>query len=143
MLYIPIAIPSSWKLYISQVFGSSPFSGVKVIVSFPLPWVTKSVALYWSPNACLPMQIGLTHPCTYLGIFFIIIGSLKTVPPIIFLIVPFGDFHIFLRVYSLTLCSSGVIVAHFIPTLCFFIASAASIVTWSSVKSLFFNPKSK
>ena len=142
MLYIPIAIPSSWKLYISQVLTSSPFSGVNVIVSLPFPWVTKSVALYWSPKACLPMQIGLTHPWTYRGMFFIIIGSLKTVPPIIFRIVPLGDFHIFFKVYSFTLCSSGVIVAHFIPTLYFLIALAASTVTWSSVKSLFLIPKS-
>ena len=70
------------------------------------------------------------------------IGSLNTVPPTIFLIVPLGDLHIFFSVYSLTLSSSGVIVAHFIPTLNFLIAFAASTVTWSSVKSLFLIPKS-
>ena len=99
------------------------------MVNLPFPWVRKSVALYWSPKACLPIQIGLTQPCTYLGIFFIMMGSRKTVPPIMFLIVPLGDLHIFLRVYSFTLCSSGVIVAHLIPTLYSLIALAASIVT--------------
>ena len=59
-----------------------------------------------------PITIGLVHPGTNLGTFLQIIGSLKTVPPKIFLIVPFGDFHIFLRLNSLTLSSSGVIVAH-------------------------------
>jgi hypothetical protein len=57
------------------------------------------------------------------------IGSRKTVPSRIFLIVPLGDFHIYLRLNSLTRPLSGVMVAHLIPTLCFFIASAQSIVT--------------
>jgi hypothetical protein len=70
------------------------------------------------------------------------IGSLKTVPPRIFLIVPFGDFHIFLRVNSFTRDSSGVIVAHLIPTLFIWIAFAAFKVTSSLVKSLFCIPKS-
>ena len=30
--------------------------------SLPGPWITVSVALYWSPKACLPMQIGLVQP---------------------------------------------------------------------------------
>ena len=60
--------------------------------------------------------------------FLQIIGSLKTVPPIIFRIVPFGDRHIFFKSNSLTLPSSGVIVAHLIPTPIFFIAFAESIV---------------
>ena len=58
------------------------------------------------------------------GIFLQIIGSLKTVPPIIFLIVPLGDLHIFFKSNSSTLASSGVIVAHLIPTPYFFIAFA-------------------
>jgi len=57
------------------------------------------------------------------------IGSLKTVPLRIFLIVPFGDFHIDYNLNSTTLASSGVIVAHLIPTPHFLIASAASRVT--------------
>ena len=50
------------------------------------------------------------------GILEQIIGSLKTVPPIIFLIVPFGDLHIFFKLNSSTRASSGVMVAHLIPT---------------------------
>lgn len=64
------------------------------------------------------------------------IGSLNTVPPKMLRIVPFGDNHIFFNLNSSTLCSSGVIVAHLMPTLCFRIACAASIVTWSFVWSL-------
>ena len=50
-------------------------------------------------------------------------------------IVPLGDFHIFFRPNSATRASSGVIVAHFTPTLYSLIARAASSVTWSSVAS--------
>lgn len=46
-----------------------------------------------------------------------------------FLIVPFGDFHIFFSLNSLTRSSSGVMVAHLMPTLYFLMASAQSIVT--------------
>ena len=46
------------------------------------------------------MIIGFSHPLTSRGIFLHNIGSLKTVPPKIFLIVPFGDFHIFLSLNS-------------------------------------------
>jgi len=85
----------------------------------------KSVALYWSPKACLPIMIGLFHPGINLGMFLMRMGSLKTVPLRIFLMVPLGLFHIFLSLNSFTLASSGVIVAHLIPTLYFLIASAA------------------
>jgi hypothetical protein len=47
--------------------------------------------------------------------------------------VPLGLRHISLRLNSLTLASSGVIVAHLTPTLYFLIASAESTVTWSLV----------
>ena len=63
-----------------------------------------------------------------LGIFLQIIGSLKTVPPRMFLMVPLGDLHIFFNLNSLTRFSSGVIVAHFMPTPNFLIAFAQSIV---------------
>ena len=63
-------------------------------------------------------------------------GSRKTVPPTIFLIVPLGERHIFFKPNSETLFSSGVIVAHLIPTLCFKIALAASTVTLSSERAL-------
>ena len=105
--------------------------------------MTKSVALYWSPNACLPIIIGCFHPVTNLGTFLTIMGSLNTVPPRMFLMVPFGLFHIYLRLNYLSLASSGVIVAHLIPTLHYLIAFAASIVTWSFVLSLFYIPRSK
>ena len=47
--------------------------------------------------------------------------------------VPLGDLYISDRLNSLTRCSSGVMVAHLIPTLYFKMACAASIVTWSLV----------
>ena len=56
-------------------------------------------------------------------------GSLNTVPFNSFLMVPLGDFHICFRLNSFTLASSGVIVAHLMPTLYNLIALAASRVT--------------
>ena len=64
----------------------------------------------------LPTTIGRFHPWTSRGTFSTTIGSLKTVPFKIFLIVPFGLRHICLSPNSSTLASSGVIVAHFMPT---------------------------
>ena len=55
------------------------------------------------------------------------IGSRKITPPKILRIVPFGDFHISLRLNSFTRASSGVIVAHLTPTPCVSMAFAASI----------------
>lgn len=49
------------------------------------------------------------------------------------LTVPFGLFHISLSLNSSTRASSGVIVAHLMPTLCSRMALAASTVTRSSV----------
>lgn len=107
-------------------------------------WSTlKSVALYWSPKACLPITIGFFHPGISLGIFFMMMGYLKTVPFKILRIVPLGLFHIYFNLNYLTLSSSGVIVAHFIPTLQTLMALAASNVTWSLVASLFYMPRSK
>jgi len=74
-------------------------------------------------------MIGLVHPGTILGMFEIIIGSLKTVPFKMFLMVPLGDFHICFKPNSVTLSSSGVIVAHLMATLHLLVASAESIVT--------------
>ena len=71
-------------------------------------------------------MIGSFHPGTHKGMFLRIIGALKIVPFKMFLMVPFGDFHIFLRLNSSTLASSGVIVAHLTPTYHFLIALAAS-----------------
>ena len=88
------------------------------------------------------ITIGFVHPGTNFGIFLQIIGSRKTVPPKIFLIVPLGDLHIFLNLNSLTRFSSGVMVAHLMPTPIFLIALAASIVISSDVFSLFLIPRS-
>lgn len=41
---------------------SPPSAGVKDISNFPGPGAMKSVALYWSPNACRPTTIGLVQP---------------------------------------------------------------------------------
>ena len=73
--------------------------------------------------------MGSFHYGINLGIFLQIMGALKTVPPRKFLMVPLGDFHIFLRLNSFTLASSGVMVAHLIPTLVSFMAFAESSVT--------------
>lgn len=85
-------------------------------------------------------MIGLTQPGTDLGTDSTMIGSLNTVPPRILRIVPLGDFHIFLSLNSSTRASSGVIVAHLIPTPYLRMASAASKVTLSSVSSLYSRP---
>ena len=69
-------------------------------------------------------------------------GSLKTVPPRIFRMVPLGLNHIFLSLNSSTRASSGVMVAHLTPTLYFLMASAASMVTWSLVASREGRPRS-
>ena len=141
-LYIERAIPGPGKLNTSYFFSSFPSSEVHLISNFPLPGTKKSVARYWSPKACLPIITGSVHEGTSFGIFLQIIGSLNTVPPIIFLIVPFGERHIFFKLNSFTLASSGVIVAHLIPTPIFLIALAQSMVTLSDVSSRFFIPRS-
>ncbi|KAH1024826.1 hypothetical protein HUJ05_004259 [Dendroctonus ponderosae] len=46
------------------------------------------------------MQIGCVHPGTSLGMFLHRIGSLNTVPPRMFLMVPLGDSHIFFKLNS-------------------------------------------
>ena len=141
-MYIESATPGPVKLKTSCLISSFPSSEVHLISIFPLPGTLKSVALYWSPKACLPITTGSDQEGTNLGILLQIIGSLKTVPPIIFLMVPFGDLHIFFNLNSSTRASSGVIVAHLIPTPIFLIALAESIVILSSVLSLLFIPKS-
>ena len=81
------------------------------------------------------MMMGFFQLGTSLGMFEITIGSRKMTPPRMLRIVPFGERHIFLRPNSATRASSGVIVAHFTPTPCRWMACAASMVTWSSVAS--------
>jgi len=75
------------------------------------------------------MMIGLVHCWQILGIFLQIIGSLNKVPLRIFLSEPLGEGHILERLNSLTLASSGVIVAHLTPTRFFWMAFAQSNVT--------------
>ncbi|MGY3290613.1 hypothetical protein ACVWWP_003680 [Bradyrhizobium sp. LM3.6] len=74
-------------------------------------------------------MIGLLQPGTRRGTFLQMIGSRKMQPPRMLRMVPFGDFHICLRLNSFTRASSGVMVAHLTPTPTFLIASAASMVT--------------
>ena len=73
-------------------------------------------------------MIGLVQPGTSRGMFEMMIGSRKMTPPRMLRIVPLGDRHIFFRPNSSTRASSGVIVAHFTPTPCFWMACAASMV---------------
>ena len=74
-------------------------------------------------------MIGFVHVGIYGVMPFTRIGVLKTVPSSIALIVPLGDFHISLRLYSGILAALGVIVAHFTATPYFLVALAESIVT--------------
>ena len=92
------------------------------------------VALYWSAWAWRPITMGSVHPGTKRGTLDSRMGSRKTVPPSSFRSVPLGDFHIFFRPNSVTRASSGVIVAHLIPTLCLRMAAAAARVTPALIK---------
>ena len=82
------------------------------------------------------MVMGLVQVGIYGTIPFTRIGFLNTVPSRIARIVPFGDFHISLRLYSVMRCAFGVMVAHFTATPYFLVAFAESIVTWSLVSFL-------
>jgi len=79
-LYIAIPIPLSGKSKTSCLTSGPPFFGVKTISNFPASLAKKSVLLYWSPKACLPITMGFFHYGTKRGTFLQIIGSLKTVP---------------------------------------------------------------
>ena len=87
-------------------------------------------------------MIGFVHVGIYGVIPSTMIGARNTVPSRIALIVPLGDFHISLRLYSGILAAFGVIVAHFTATPYFFVASADSTVTLSSVSFLCSSPRS-
>jgi hypothetical protein len=89
------------------------------------------------------MIIGFFQLGIYGVIFSIIIGSLKKTPFISCLIVTLGLVYFLFKLNSITLVSSAVIVAHFIATSYFFIASIASFTILSSVFSLFSNEQSK
>ena len=88
------------------------------------------------------MTNGCVQPGTSRGTFLQMIGSRKITPPKMLRMVPLGDFHISLRLNSFTRASSGVMVAHLTATPCFLVALAASIVTWSLVRSRFSMPRS-
>mmetsp|Transcript_606 Transcript_606/g.2477 ORF Transcript_606/g.2477 Transcript_606/m.2477 type:complete len:255 (+) Transcript_606:318-1082(+) len=135
--------PAPSKSYTSMVCGPEPSAGVKTSCSLPGPENLASVALYWSPKAWRPITMGLVQPGTSRGTFLMRMGSRNTVPPRMLRSVPLGDFHIFLRENSVTRASSGVMVAHLMPTLCSLMASAASTVTRSSVASRFSMERSK
>lgn len=120
----------------------SPPADVYVISTRPGPGTTKSVALYcgeetpevvnlggrkreasgaaggrtWSPCACLPMMMGLTQPGTRRGMFLQMMASRNTVPPRMLRMVPLGERHICFSLNSSTRFSSGVMVAHLMPT---------------------------
>ena len=142
VLYMARATPSFLKLNTSNDCTSPPSSGVKVMVSLPLPLVTKSVARYWSPKAWRPMQMGAVQLGTRRGTLLITMGSRKTVPSRMLRMVPLGDFHICFRPNSATRSSSGVMVAHLMPTPYCLMALAESMVTWSLVSSRYSMPRS-
>ncbi len=87
-------------------------------------------------------MIGCVQPGTSRGTFLQMIGSRKITPPRMLRIVPLGLRHIFFRPNSSTRASSGVMVAHFTPTPWRLIASAASMVIWSLVRSRSSMPRS-
>jgi len=75
------------------------------------------------------MTMGCVQPGTRRGMLRHTMGSRKTTPPRMLRMVPLGERHIFFRPNSFTRASSGVMVAHFTPTPCSLMASAASMVT--------------
>ena len=69
-------------------------------------------------------------------------GLRNTVPSKMARMVPLGLFHISFRPYSFTRAALAVMVAHLTATPYFFVASAASTVTWSLVLSRYSRPRS-
>ncbi len=134
--------PGPLKSYTFQVFFSVPSVEVKVISNLPGLSTTKSVARYWSPKAWRPTTMGRVQPGTMRGMLEMTMGSRKTVPFKMLRMVPLGDRHISLSLNSCTRSSSGVMVAHLMPTLNFLMALAASTVTWSFVLSRLGRPRS-
>ena len=66
--------------------------------------------------AHLPTTMGFFQPGTRRGTLSTTMGSLKTVPFRMLRMVPLGLLHIFLSLNSFTRASSGVMVAHLMPT---------------------------
>lgn len=79
-LYIAIPGPAEGKSNTFMTFLGPPLVGVKTISNLPGSVAIKSVDLYWSPKACLPIIIGFFHWGIKRGMFLQRIGSLKTVP---------------------------------------------------------------
>src|SRR6185437_8620837 len=105
---IPRLVPSWTKpIIIGRHAHADQYKATDFVV--PGPGTVKSVALYWSACACLPMMIGLVQLGTSRGMVEMTIGSRKMTPPRMFLIVPFGDRHICFSPNSVTRASSGVI----------------------------------
>ena len=136
-----MATPSSWKSKTSWTSGLPP-SGLKVMVSLPLP-------LCGNPPPCTDRR-GRGGRCRWArssprrgGGRFADNGFPEDGAPRMFLMVPLGERHIFLSPNSSTRPSSGVMVAHLMPTPHFLMAWAASTVTRSSVLSRFSTPRSK
>ncbi len=69
-------------------------------------------------------------------------GLRNTVPSRIARMVPLGDFHMLLRLYSVMRAALGVMVAHLTATPYFLVALALSMVTWSSVSLRILRPRS-
>ena len=64
----------------------------------------------------LPTTMGFFQPGTTRGMLRTTMGSRNTVPFRMFLMVPLGLSHIFFKPNSFTRASSGVMVAHLMPT---------------------------
>ena len=64
----------------------------------------------------LPTTMGFFQPGTRRGTLSTTMGSLKTVPFRMLRMVPLGLLHIFFSLNSFTRASSGVMVAHLMPT---------------------------
>ena len=88
------------------------------------------------------MVMGFSQERTFGSMPLTTIGARNTVPSRMARMVPFGLFHICFRLYSFTRAAFGVMVAHFTATPRRFVASEASMVTWSFVASRFFRPRS-
>lgn len=86
----------------------------------------------WSPKACLPMVMGCDQPGTRRGMFLQRIGSRKTVPPRMFLMVPFGLFHIFFSLNSEEKKMHSCMYTH----LLLLIIVVVSKVNWVNLKKL-------
>lgn len=57
-----VCYPGSRGIRTFHDWVSPPSAGLKFISNSPGPLAMKSVALYWSPNACRPTTMGLVHP---------------------------------------------------------------------------------